>query len=78
MAIPLCRIRGSASAALAEDFPTALIEWEIKVAAYEVASRDRICEPARMATILDHASDDALPSAFGPEMQCECCQELDS
>ena len=40
-----------------KDFLTSLIEWEIKVAAYEVASGDRISEAVRVATIMDHASD---------------------
>ena len=40
-----------------KDFLTSLIEWEIKVAAYEVASGDRISEAVRAATIMDHAPD---------------------
>ena len=32
-----------------------LIEWEIMIAEYEVASGDRISEPVRVATIIDHA-----------------------
>ena len=40
-------------------FLTLLIEWEIKVAAYEVASGDRISEAVRVATIVDHAPDAA-------------------
>ena len=38
-----------------KDFLTSLIEWEIKVAAYEVASGDKISEAVRVATIMDHA-----------------------
>ena len=40
-----------------KDFLTSLIEWEIKVAAFEVASGDRISEAVRVATIMDHAPD---------------------
>ena len=40
-----------------KDFLTSLIEWEIKVAAYEVASGDRFSEAVRVATIMDHALD---------------------
>ena len=40
-----------------KDFLTTLIEWEIKVAAYEVASGDRISDAVRVATIMDHAPD---------------------
>ena len=40
-----------------KDFLTSLIEWEIKAAAYEVASGDRISEAAREATIMDHSPD---------------------
>ena len=40
-----------------KDFLTSLIEWEIKVAVYEVASGDRISEAVRVATIMDHAPD---------------------
>ena len=32
-------------------------KWEIKVAAYEVASGDKISEAVRVATIMDHAPD---------------------
>ena len=42
-----------------EDFLTSLIEWDIKVAAYEVASGDRISAAVRVATIMDHAPDAA-------------------
>ena len=34
-----------------------MIEWEVKVAAYEVASGDRTSEAVRVATIMDHAPD---------------------
>ena len=40
-----------------KDFRTSFVEWEIKVAAYEVASGDRISEAVRAATIMDHAPD---------------------
>ena len=40
-----------------KDFLTSLTEWEIKVAAYDVASGDRISEAVRVATIMDHAPD---------------------
>ena len=40
-----------------KDFLTTLIEWEIKVAAYEVVSGDRISEAVRVAPIMDHALD---------------------
>ena len=40
-----------------KDFLTSLIEWESKVAAYEVASGDTISEAVRVATIMDHALD---------------------
>ena len=40
-----------------KDFLTSLIEWEIKVAAHEVASGDKIIEAVRAATIMDHAPD---------------------
>ena len=40
-----------------KDFLTSLIEWEIKVAACEVGSGDRISEAVRVATILGHAPD---------------------
>ena len=40
-----------------KDFLTSLIEWEINVAAYEVASGDKISEAVRVATIMDHAPD---------------------
>ena len=40
-----------------KDFLTTLIEWEIKVAAYEVASGDRISDAVRVATTVDHAPD---------------------
>ena len=40
-----------------KDFLTSLIEWEIKVAACEVASGDRISEAVRVVTIMDHAPD---------------------
>ena len=36
---------------------TSATEWEIKVAAYEVASGDRISEAVRVARIMDHAPD---------------------
>ena len=36
-----------------KDFLTALIEWEIKEAAYEVASGDKISEAVRVATIIE-------------------------
>ena len=39
------------------DFLTSLIEWEIKVAACEVASGDKISEAVRVATVMDHAPD---------------------
>ena len=45
----------SADVSAGKDFLTTLIEWEIKVAAYEVASRDRISEEVRVATVMDHA-----------------------
>ena len=40
-----------------EDFLTSLIEWEVKVAASEVASGDKISEAVIVATIMDHAPD---------------------
>ena len=40
-----------------KDVLTSLIEWEIKVAACEVASGDKISEAVRVATIMDHALD---------------------
>ena len=40
-----------------KDFLTSLIEWETKVAAYEVASGDKISEAVRVATIIVHAPD---------------------
>ena len=40
-----------------KDFLTSLIEREIKVAAYEVASGDKISGAVRVATIMDHAPD---------------------
>ena len=40
-----------------KDVLTSLIEWEIKVAACEVASGDKISEAVRVATIMDHAPD---------------------
>ena len=40
-----------------KDFLASLIEWEIKVAACEVASGDKISEAVRVATIMDHAPD---------------------
>ena len=40
-----------------EDFLTSLTEWEIKVAAYEVASGVKISEAMRVVTIMDHAPD---------------------
>ena len=40
-----------------KDFLTSLMEWEIKVAAYEVANGDRISEAVRVATIMEHAPD---------------------
>ena len=46
---------------LATDFVTSLIEFEIKVAANEVASGDKICEAVRVATIMGHALDAVKP-----------------
>ena len=40
-----------------KDFLTSLSEWEIKVAAYEVASGDKIGEAVWVVTIMDHAPD---------------------
>ena len=40
-----------------KDFLTSLIEWEIKVAAYEGTSGDKISEAVRVATIMDHVPD---------------------
>ena len=40
-----------------KDFRTSLIEWEIRVAAYEVASGDKISEAVRVATVMDQAPD---------------------
>ena len=40
-----------------KDFLTSLIELEMKVAAYEVASGDKISQAVRVATVMDHASD---------------------
>ena len=40
-----------------EDVLTSRIEWEIKVAANEVASGDRISEADSVATIMDHTPD---------------------
>ena len=40
-----------------KDSLTSMIEWEIKVAAYETARGDKISEAVRMATIMDHAPD---------------------
>ena len=42
----------SADVNAGKDFLTSLIEWEIKVAAYEVASGDKISEAVRVATIM--------------------------
>ena len=64
-----------------KDFLTSLIEWEIKVAAHEVASGDRIRGRARVTRILDRALEAVkitLRQAPGPEGQCECSQELNS
>ena len=49
------RDQWSADVSAGMDFLTSLIEWEIKVAAYEVASGDRISEEVKVATIMDHA-----------------------
>ena len=40
-----------------KDFLTSLIEWNIKVTAYEVANGDKISEAVWVVTIKDHASD---------------------
>ena len=44
-----------ANAAAGKDFLTSLIEWEIKIAAYEVDSGDKISDAVRVATIMKHA-----------------------
>ena len=44
-----------ANAAAGKDFLTSLIEWEIKIAAFEVASGDKISDAVRVATIMKHA-----------------------
>ena len=41
-----------------KDFLTSLIEWEIKVAAHDAASGDKISEAVRVATIMDHAPEE--------------------
>ena len=46
-----------------KDFVTSLIEWEIMVAANEVASGDKISEAVRVATVMDQ-SPDALKSTL--------------
>ena len=46
-----------------KDFLTSLVELEIKVAAHDVASGDKISEAVRVATIMDHAPD-AVKSMF--------------
>ena len=51
------RERWLADVNAAKDFLTSLIEWENKVAAYEVASGDKISEAVRVATIMDQALD---------------------
>ena len=38
-----------------KDFLTSLIEWQIKIGAYEVASGDKISDTVRVATIMNHA-----------------------
>ena len=47
----------SADVNAGKDILTSLIEWEIKAAAYEVASGDKISEAVRVAMIMDHAPD---------------------
>ena len=47
-----------------KEFLTSLIEWEIKVAAYEVASADKISEAVRVATIMDHAGCSEVDASF--------------
>ena len=49
------RAQWAATAAAGKDLLTSLTEWKIKSAAHEVASGDRISEPERVATIMDHA-----------------------
>ena len=44
-----------------KDFLTSLIEWEIKVAACDVASGHKISEGVRVATIMCHAPDAVKP-----------------
>ena len=61
------RERQAANAAVRERLLdlTSLIDWEIKIAAYEVASGDRISESVLAATTMDHALEpvkkDTLP-----------------
>ena len=43
------------NAGAGRDVLTPLIEWEIKISAYEVASGDKISDAVRLATIMDHA-----------------------
>ena len=50
-----------ADANVGKVFLTSLIEWEIKVAAYEVASGDKISDAVRVATIMDDAPDAVNP-----------------
>ena len=38
-----------------KDFLKLLIEWEIMIAEYQVASGDRVSEPVRVAMMMDHA-----------------------
>ena len=40
-----------------KDFLASMIRWEIKVAAYDVASGDKISEAVRVATIVDQGPD---------------------
>ena len=65
-----------------KDFLTSLIEWEIKVAAYEVASGDRISEAVRVATIMDHATDAVKAmlrsSPSGTATQHRCFEAVDT
>ena len=37
------------------DFLTSLIEWEIKIAAHEVACGDKVIDAVQVTTIMDHA-----------------------
>ena len=71
-----------ANAAAGKDFLTSLIEWEIKIAAYEVASGDKISDAVRVATIMNHAPDacegNALPIALGSEAQCRRADVVDA